>query len=472
MIATRPDWCISRQRLWGVPIPAFYCRGCQTPFLTAGAARHVADVFEKESADAWYDRPAADLLPPGARCPSCGGTDFDKERDILDVWFDSGSSHAAVLGRRPDLPWPADVYLEGSDQHRGWFHSSLLIGVATRGRAPYKKVITHGFTVDAQGRKISKSLGNDVDTQKLINTYGAEVLRLWVTMSDYRGDMSFSLEMLKGIAEAYRKIRNTCRYLLSNLYDFDPGKDAVAEGKLEQMDTYALMKHTMFRDRVLDAYQANEYHIVYHELIDYCADISSVYLDILKDRLYCDAAASPRRRSAQTVLYGVASDLTRLIAPILPFTADEAWSFIPGARGSVHEQVFPKKSQGQDYGSVRDWSESLFPVREEVLKQLELARAAKQIGSSLEAKVRITAPKETVARLRTYEEQGPPFPGNLANLFIVSRVELAEGDGDVAVQVSRAPGAKCERCWTYSEKVGRLSHPGLCERCTPVLEAR
>ena len=471
MIATRPDWCISRQRLWGVPIPAFYCRGCQTPFLTAEAARHVADIFEKESADAWYERPAAGLLPPGARCSSCGGTDFDKERDILDVWFDSGSSHAAVLGRRPDLPWPADVYLEGSDQHRGWFHSSLLIGVGTRGRAPYKKVITHGFTVDAQGRKISKSLGNDVDTQKLINTYGAEVLRLWVTMSDYRGDMSFSPEMLKGIAEAYRKIRNTCRYLLSNLYDFDPGKDAVAGGKLEQMDTYALMNHTMFRDRVLDAYEGNEYHIVYHELVDYCADISSFYLDILKDRLYCDAAASPRRRSAQTVLHGIAADLTRLIAPILPFTADEAWSFIPGARGSVHEQLFPKKAQGQGYGSVREWSERLFPVREEVLKRLELARAAKEIGSSLEARVKITAPNETIARLRAYAEQGPAFPGNLANLFIVSRVELTEG-GELAVEVSRAAGAKCERCWTYSEKVGRLSHPGLCERCSAVLEAR
>jgi isoleucyl-tRNA synthetase len=290
-------------------------------------------------------------------------------------------------------------------------------------------------------------------------------------MSDYRGDMSFSPEMLKGIAEAYRKIRNTCRYLLSNLYDFDPARDAVAEGKLEQIDTYALMNHTMFKDRVLDAYEANEYHIVYHELIDYCAEISSVYLDILKDRLYCDAAASRRRRSAQTVLYGIASDLTRLIAPILPFTADEAWSFIPGSRGSVHEQVFPQKWKGGDYGVVREWSEKLFPVREEALKQLELARAGKVIGSSLEAKVRITAAKETVARLRAYEEQGPSFPGNLANLFIVSRVELAEGNGDLTVQVSRAAGAKCERCWTYSEGVGRI-HPGLCERCAAVVEAR
>jgi isoleucyl-tRNA synthetase len=471
MIATRPDWCISRQRLWGVPIPAFYCRGCQTPFLTAEAARHVADLFDKESADAWYERPAAELLPPGSRCAACSGTDFEKERDILDVWFDSGSSHAAVLGRRPDLPWPADVYLEGSDQHRGWFHSSLLIGVGTRDRAPYEKVITHGFTVDAQGRKISKSLGNDVDTQKLINTYGAEILRLWVTMSDYRGDMSFSAEMLKGVAEAYRKIRNTCRYLLSNLYDFDPGKDAVGDDALEQIDRYALMNHAMFKDRVLDAYAGNEFHIVYHELVDYCAGVSSVYLDILKDRLYCDAAASTRRRSAQTVLFQIASDLIRLVVPILPFTADEAWSFIPGSRGSVHEQVFPEKSKDRDFGSVQEWPDKFLPVREEVLKQLEVARATKEIGSSLEARVKITAPKETAERLRAYGEQGPAFPGNLANLFIVSRVDLAEGDAP-AVQVSRAPGAKCERCWTYSEKVGRLSHSGLCERCVAVLEAR
>jgi len=472
MIATRPDWCISRQRLWGVPIPAFYCRGCQTPYLTAEAARRVADLFEKESADAWYERPAAELLPPGALCSSCSGTEFEKERDILDVWFDSGSSHAAVLGHRPDLPWPADVYLEGSDQHRGWFHSSLLIGVATRGRAPYKKVITHGFTVDGQGRKISKSLGNDVDTQKLINTYGAEILRLWVSMVDYRDDMPFSDEMVKRVAEAYRKIRNTCRYLLSNLYDFDPARDAVREESLEEIDKYALMNHATFKERVLDAYAANEYHIVYHELVDYCAEISSVYLDVLKDRLYCDAAASPRRRSAQTVLHAVAADLTRLIAPILPFTADEVWAVVAGTRGSVHEQLFPDRAPRGQRGAVLEWSDKLFPVRDEVLKQLELARAAKDIGSSLEARVVITAPKETVARLRAYQEKGPAFPGNLANLFIVSRVDLAEEDGDLSVRVSRAPGAKCERCWTYSENVGRLAPPGVCERCAAVLGAR
>ncbi|PYQ17185.1 MAG: isoleucine--tRNA ligase [Acidobacteria bacterium] len=471
MIATRPDWCISRQRLWGVPIPAFYCRGCRTPFLTGAAARRVADVFEKQSADAWYEREAPELLPPGTRCPSCDGEDFEKERDILDVWFDSGSSHAAVLQQR-GLGWPADVYLEGSDQHRGWFHSSLLIAVATRGRAPYRQVITHGFTVDAEGKKISKSLGNDVDTQKLINTYGAEILRLWVSMVDYRDDMPFSDEMIKRVAEAYRKVRNTCRYLLSNLYDFDPLRDAVPEDRLEEIDEYALMNHTMFKDRVLDAYQGNEYHIVYHELIDYCAGISSVYLDVLKDRLYCDSASGVRRRSAQTVLCRIASDLTRLVAPILPFTADEVWSFVPGSEGSVHEQVFPAKAPGADHGVVLDWSERLFPVRDEVLKQLELARATKQIGSSLEAKVRIAAPRSTLARLRAYEEKGPAFPGNLANLFIVSRVELGEAEGAVAVSVSRAPGRKCERCWTYSENVGRLAHPGVCERCDAVLAGR
>ena len=292
MIATRPDWCISRQRLWGVPIPAFYCKGCGEILLRADLARHVAGLFEAETADAWYARDAGDLLPAGFACPKCGGAAFDKETDILDVWFDSGSSHAAVLGHRDDLPWPADVYLEGSDQHRGWFHSSLLIGVATRGHAPYRQVITHGFTVDGEGRKISKSLGNDVDTQKLINTYGAEVLRLWTIMVDYREDMRISDDMIKRVAEAYRKVRNTIRYLVSNLNDFDPARDTVAEGDLDDLDRYALHRHRQVVARVLDAYDAYEFHLVYHQLVQYAAsDLSSFYLDVLKDRLYCDAAA-------------------------------------------------------------------------------------------------------------------------------------------------------------------------------------
>jgi isoleucyl-tRNA synthetase len=469
MIATRPDWCISRQRLWGVPITAFYCNGCGKAVMRADLCRRVADLFEKESADAWYEHDAKDLLPPGFACPDCGKTEFDKEKDILDVWFDSGSSHAAVLGHRKDLPWPADVYLEGSDQHRGWFHSSLLIGVATRGAAPYRQVVTHGFTVDAAGKKISKSVGNDVDTQKLINTYGAEILRLWTLMVDYREDMPFSDEMLKRVAEAYRKIRNTSRYLLSNLFDFDPAKDAVAEAELEELDRYALARHRQVVGRVLDAYASYEFHLVYHQLVQYCAaDLSSFYLDVLKDRLYCDGADGRSRRSSQTVLHRIASDLALLLCPALPFTADEIWPMVPGAKGSVHTAVFPAK-EPPDEPLLAHWNRML-DVRSTVTKALEVARAEKRIASSLEARVEVRGPAAALEALRQHGADGGAFPGNLANLFIVSAARLVDGEGPVAVTVERALGAKCERCWTYSEKVGRLdAHPGVCERCAEVL---
>jgi isoleucyl-tRNA synthetase len=474
MIATRPDWCISRQRLWGVPIPAFYCKACGSVQLTAALANRVADVFEKENADAWYEREAKDLLPPGFACPKCGGAEFDKEHDILDVWFDSGSSHAAVLAPRPELGWPAEVYLEGSDQHRGWFHSSLLIGVGTRGSAPYRQVITHGFTVDRDGKKISKSLGNDVDTQKLIATYGAEILRLWTIMVDYREDMRFSDEMLKRVAEAYRKIRNTLRYLLSNLYDFDPAKDAVAEGQLDSLDRYALNRHRQFVARVVKAYDEYEFHVVYHQLVQYCAvDLSSFYLDVLKDRLYCDAANGPRRRSAQTMLHQIARDLARLMAPALPFTADEVWPLIPGrAEASVHVAHFPKP-EAADEALLGHW-QSLLDARAAVTKALEVLRAEKTVAGSLEAEVEVGARAEALTPLREHEAASSVFPGNLANLFIVSRVRLAEGDPGAetyAITVGKAKGGKCERCWTYSENVGKLSaHPGVCERCAQVLE--
>jgi len=471
MIATRPDWCISRQRLWGVPIPAFYCRACAEPLLRADLARRVADVFEEKSADAWYEMDAAALLPEGFTCPKCGGDAFEKEKDILDVWFDSGSSHAAVLERRADLTWPADAYLEGTDQHRGWFHSSLLIGVGTRGEAPYRQVITHGFTVDAQGRKISKSLGNDVDTQKLIAAYGAEILRLWVSMVDYRDDMPYSDEMIKRVAEAYRKIRNTCRYLLSNLYDFDPARDAVDEADLEEVDRYALARHRQLVGRVREAYAGYEFHVVYHQLVQYCAvDLSSFYLDLLKDRLYCDAADGPRRRSSQTVLHRILEDLARLMAPVLPFTADEVWPLVPGPRAeSVHAAFFPPE-EGTDDLVLARWG-SLLDVRAAVTKALEEARAAKRIASSLEARVEIKGRTALLAPLAAHEEKSSVFPGNLANLFIVSAVALVEADADLSVAVERAAGAKCERCWTYSTKVGQLApHPGVCERCAAVLE--
>jgi isoleucyl-tRNA synthetase len=471
MIATRPDWCISRQRLWGVPITAFYCKGCGKAVMRADLCRRVADLFEEDSADAWYEREAKDLLPPGFACPECGQGEFEKEKDILDVWFDSGSSHAAVLGHRPDLPWPADVYLEGSDQHRGWFHSSLLVGVATRGEPPYRQVITHGFTVDAEGRKISKSLGNDVDTHKLIAQYGAEILRLWTIMVDYREDMRFSDEMMKRVAEAYRKVRNTCRYLLSNLYDFDPGKDAVPDADLDDLDRYALTRHREVVARVLEGYDAYEFHVVYHQLVQYCAaDLSSFYLDVLKDRLYCDGAASPRRRSAQTVMHRMLRDIALLLSPVLPFTSDEIWPLVPAAReSSVHFAVFPPR-EDPDEDVLERWS-TLLDVRGAVTKALEDARNAKLCAASLEARVTVKAPAATLAALRRHEETSRVFPGNLANLFIVSGVDLEEAPA-LSVEVARAAGAKCERCWTYSEKVGRLPvHPAVCERCASVLES-
>jgi isoleucyl-tRNA synthetase len=468
MIATRPDWCISRQRLWGVPIPAFYCRGCGTVLLTPELSRRVADIFEGESADAWYAKDAADLLPPGYRCPSCQGQDFDKERDILDVWFDSGSSHAAVLERREGQRWPADVYLEGSDQHRGWFHSSLLIGVATHGDAPYRQVVTHGFTVDAAGRKMSKSLGNVIDPMKVMETHGAEILRLWVIMVDYREDVRISEEMLRRLAEAYRKVRNTCRYLLSNLYDFDP-LGAVPEADLQEIDRYALARHRQFASRVLEGYRGYEFHVVYHQLVQYCTvDLSAFYLDVLKDRLYCDPADGPRRRSAQTVLLRVAEDLCRLMAPVLPFTADEVWAGLPGRREeSVHLAHFPA-ADGADDLVLSAWSR-LLEVREAVMKALEEARAGKAISAGLEAEVEVRAPGPLLEVLRRHEDGSAVFPGNLANLFIVSRVTLAEGD--LAVRVSRASGAKCERCWTYTTEAAGAAPPRVCPRCASVLEA-
>jgi isoleucyl-tRNA synthetase len=472
MIATRPDWCISRQRLWGVPITAFYCKGCGDALLDPALARRVADVFEKEGADAWYAREASELLPPGYACGKCGGTSFDKEKDILDVWFDSGSSHAAVLARHPDLQWPADVYLEGSDQHRGWFHSSLLIGVGTRGTAPYRQVVTHGFTVDAQGRKISKSVGNDVDTQKLVQTWGAEILRLWTIMVDYREDMRFADDMLPRIAEAYRKVRNTCRYLLSNLFDFDPGSHAVPEADLDELDRYALARHGQVVARVRQAYEDMEFHVVYHTLVQYCAvDLSSMYLDVLKDRLYCDAPGGPRRRSAQTVMHRIAEDLALLMAPVLPFTADEVWPYIPGHAGETVHVAELRAGAALDAEVLTRW-EPILEAREVALKALEEARAGKLIASGLEAAVTLRGSAKALQPLRDLEAKSRVFPGNLANLLIVSRVVLEEAEGPLQASVARAAGTKCERCWTYSEKVGSLSvHPGVCERCASVLEA-
>jgi isoleucyl-tRNA synthetase len=469
MVAGRTDWCISRQRLWGVPIPAFYCRGCSQPLLRGDLLRHLAARFEQEGADAWFAHEAEALLPPGFACPGCGGRSFAKERDILDVWFDSGSLHAVLLDGDPGLAWPTDMYLEGSDQHRGWFHSSLLIGSATRGAAPYREAVTHGFTVDAQGRKMSKSLGNDVDTPRLLAAHGAEILRLWVAMVDYREDMRFSEEMLRRVTEAYRKVRNTCRYLLSNLYDYDPGRHALPEDGLVPFDRYALHRHRRLVRRVRQAYEAYEFHLVYHQLVQYCAaDLSAFYLDVLKDRLYCDPAEGRLRRSAQTVLFRIAEDLTLLMAPVLPFTADEVWEHLPGDRpSSVHLALFPAPVP-EDEALLARW-EVLLEVRGAVTKALEEARADRAIAASLEARVEVEAGPGVLAALSDYEQEGRPFPGNLAGLFIVSRVDLCPGAGPVAVRVFRAEGGKCERCWNYSPAA--RAPRALCERCAPLVAA-
>jgi isoleucyl-tRNA synthetase len=472
MIATRPDWCISRQRVWGVPIPAFYCDDCKTAVLTADVCRRVADVFERESADAWYEHEPAAFLPEGFRCPKCQGRSFTKERDILDVWFDSGSSFPAVRALRPDYPEQADIYLEGSDQHRGWFHSSLLIGVGTCGRAPYKQVVTHGFTVDGEGRKMSKSLGNVIDPHKIVSQYGAEVLRLWVAMVDYREDMRISDEMFKRLAEAYRKIRNTCRYLLANLYDFDPAHDTVPAADLAEIDAYALARHQQLAARLLQAFDSLEFHLVYHQLVQYCSvDLSSFYLDVLKDRLYCDPADGRRRRSAQTVLHRIVTDLARLMAPVLPMTADEIWSFLPGRDAeSVHLTRFP--DSGTVNGDLLPPWEQLLETRAVVTKALEEARAARLIASPQEAEVELSGAAEALAPLADYERRTGGFPGALASLFIVSKVTIRTASGPLTAGVTRAAGTKCARCWNYSqETVSRPEGLVLCARCAPIIEA-
>jgi isoleucyl-tRNA synthetase len=478
MVAHRPDWTISRQRVWGVPIVAFYCAGCEELLLEERLVEHVAAVFRNGSgADEWYARPAAELLPPGTRCGKCGGTEFRKETDILDVWFDSGCSHAAVLETRPELRWPADMYLEGSDQHRGWFHSSLLEAVGTRGAAPYRSVITHGFFVDGEGRKMSKSLGNVISLDDLLPKYGAELLRLWVAAEDYTEDIRVSWEILERLSDAYRRIRNTYRFLLGNLGDFEPARDRQSYARLEEVDRWILDRLARLITRVTRAYDEYQFHTVFHTVHNFCAvDLSAQYLDIIKDRLYTSAPDDPRRRAAQSTCYDIFGALARLMAPILTFTAEEAWRHVPGTREeSVHLTRFPEAPrEWLDDRLEREWTR-LLEVRREVAKALETARAQKLIGSGLEASVRIvSAPEDIPALLAAKRDL-------LKTLFIVSRVELSgpaagavvyesQEIPGLVVAVDRAPGRKCERCWVWSERVGEdAAHPALCERCIPII---
>jgi isoleucyl-tRNA synthetase len=480
MVAHRPDWTLSRQRVWGVPIVAFYCLDCEGLLLEERVIEHVARIFaEGRGMEEWYLRSETELLPAGTRCAGCGGQRFRRETDILDVWFDSGCSHAAVLQTRPELHWPAEIYLEGSDQHRGWFHSSLLESMATRGRPPYHAVLTHGFFVDGDGRKMSKSLGNVIALEDLLPKYGAEILRLWVTSEDYTEDIRVSLEILERIADAYRRIRNTFRFLLGNLYDFDARRDRRPYAELEEVDRFVLDRLARLIDRVTRAYEQYQFHTVFHSIHNFCAvDLSALYLDVIKDRLYTSAAGDPRRRAAQTACHEVFAALVKLMAPLMTFTAEEAWRSLPGAHSeSVHLERFPEVPlPWLDDGLKSEW-DRLLEVRREVARALELARSRKLIGSGLEAAVRIvSAPEDLPALLRAKQ-------GLLQTLFIVSHVEL-NGRGPASVQyesqeipglvidVDRAPGDKCERCWMRSPTVGRhAEHPRLCDRCVGVLGA-
>lgn len=472
MLKGRPDWCVSRQRVWGVPIPAFYCQKCQGIVADATVIRHVADIFEKESADAWYKRDAGELLPDGFKCRKCGGKDFTKETDILDVWFDSGSSSIAVLENRDNLRWPADIYMEGGDQFRGWFNSSLFIGLAVHDRAPYETVMTYGWAVDAQGKAMHKSAGNAVSPDEVVPRLGAEVLRLWCVASNYFDDLRCSDEILQRVADGYRKVRNTARFALGNLDGFDPDRDSVEEAEMLEIDRWALAELDVVAEKVRAAYEAYEFHLVYHTLYEFCTvTLSARYFDILKDRLYTFAPRNPARRSAQTVLCRIADALARMLATILVFTTDEIWENLPGdgsRAASVHLTELPAASGQRDEELRARW-ERLFALRERVMVKLEEARNSKLIGSSLEATVVIRPRLED-------EETFNYFRDQLRYIFIVSEVRLArdelEGGSPVLTQIAieRAQGQKCERCWNYSTRVGEsVRYPTVCERCVEAL---
>ena len=471
MIENRPDWCLSRQRVWGVPIPGFTCRTCHQVLADPVVIEHIAALMESKGADIWFERSAGELLPAGTTCPKCGGAQFEKEHDILDVWFESGVSYAAVL--KPRQWWPADLYLEGSDQHRGWFHSALLAGVTTDHRAPYQAVLTHGFVVDGQGKKMSKSAGNVVAPQDVIKQSGAEILRLWVAAQDYREDLRISQEILNHLIEAYRKIRNTSRFLLSNLYDFDPTTDRVPYEKLPELDRWALLRLGELITKVRRAYENFEFHTIFHALNNFCSvDLSAVYLDILKDRLYTFRKDAHGRRSSQTVLYDVVVAMAKLMAPVLSFTAEEIWrtlaAQIPGrvGTGSVHLASFPELDPAWADAKLSERWERLLKYRTQVQGVLEERRRDKVIGSSLEAHVHLTTDMPTGRWLNVPD-------ADLGALFIVSQVTVEprpDATTDLTVSVTKSTHGKCERCWNYREAVGKdAAHPTLCDRCVEAI---
>jgi isoleucyl-tRNA synthetase len=481
MIATRPDWCISRQRIWGVPIAVFLCEKCGKPLLDPAVNRAVEKLFRRAGADAWYTAEANALLPSGKKCAHCSGTSFKKEMDILDVWFESGSSYLALRAAEPEYGPASDLYLEGGDQHRGWFHSSLLCTIGVQGNAPYRHVATVGWTLDENGQAMSKSRGNDVDPVDISDRMGGEIVRLWVSSVDFREDVVGSERLMKTISETYRTIRNNLfRYALGNLYDFDPGKDGLPFEKLEPLDQYMLQQTAAMAADVTRWYDEFAFHKIYQRVLNFCVvDLSAFYFDILKDRLYISAPNSPGRRAAQTATWRMLEALVRLLAPIMSFTCEEVWAYLPKMEGrpaSVHMALFPKRQEilgsaqmADDPKQLEDWT-TLLPVREQVLKSLEEARNAKQIGKSLEAQVKVSAADPVYSVLARHREQ-------LRYVFIVSAVTLEQkapgnGTGSIAVQVSKADGAKCSRCWNYSTQVGEdPAYPTVCERCSAVLKA-
>jgi len=479
MIATRPDWCISRQRIWGVPIAVFLCATCGKPLMDPAVNREVEKLFGRAGADAWYTSEADAVLPKSVKCPHCQGTSFKREMDILDVWFESGSSYLALRAAEPEYPPASNLYLEGGDQHRGWFHSSLLCTVGAENHAPYEQVATEGWTLDENGQAMSKSRGNDVDPVDIAGRLGAEIVRLWVASVDFREDVVGSERLMQNVAENYRTIRNSLfRYVLSNLYDFDPTQHAVPFEKLQALDQYMLRQTVAMAGDVVRWYDEFAFHKIYQRVLNFCAvDLSAFYFDVLKDRLYTSAPNSAARRAAQTAIWRILEAMVRLLAPIMTFTCEEVWGYLPKVENrplSVHTALFPTREEilgskdvGDDPKQAQDWA-TLLAVREQVLKELENARNSKLIGKSLEAQVKLTATDPVYSVLDAYRDQ-------LRYLFIVSAATLepkasGNGTGSVTVSVAKADGQKCERCWNYSTHVGEdKNYPTVCERCSAAL---